>query len=158
MPHTLRVLVLATLPAAGVLLAPGRAAAHAMHATVTVTADAVKLEAFYDEELPADDADVTVTDADGNVVASGKTDERGLWTAPRPAKPGTYKLTVRQAGHVSRRTFEISAATDPDAADGPEVYGGRRLNKWLGLSIGVLILLAISAASWWRHRRARRLE
>ena len=152
--HPLRVLVLATCAVVGVLGAHGRADAHGLHATVTVTDTDVKLEAFYDEELPADVADVTVTDADGNVVQTGKTDDRGLWSFPKP-KPGTYKLVVSQIGHVARRSFEVTGPAEPDT---PAVYGGRPLNKWVGLSAGLLILLVISGVTWLRRRRARRLE
>lgn len=153
--HPLRVLVLATCAVGGVLGAHGRADAHGLHATVTVTDTDVKLEAFYDEELPADVADVTVTDADGTVVQTGKTDERGLWSFPKP-KPGAYTLTVRaDDGHVVRCKFEVSGPAEPDT---PAVYGGRPLNKWVGLSAGLLILLVISGVTWLRRRRARRLE
>lgn len=145
-----RSLVLATAAVGGVLLTGARADAHAMHAVVDTKNDPIKLEAYYDEEMPADVADVTVTDADGNVVLTGTTNENGVWTFARP-KPGKYTLIVRQAGHVAKTEFEIAGT------DAPTVFGVPR-NKWIGLSAGVLILLCISGASWVRRRRARRLE
>ena len=151
---TLRFLVLATCAGVGVLPAAGRAGAHALHAKVDATNDPVKLEAFYDEEMPAEFADATVTDASGAVVRAGKTDERGVWTFARPG-PGTYALSVQQTGHRAKVAFEIPGAPDPDA---PAVYGGRRLNKWVGLSVGVALLLGVSGATWLRRRRGRRLE
>ncbi len=51
-----RVLVLATAATSGVLLAPAVASAHAMHAKVTV-ADEVKVEVYFDEEMPGDFGD-----------------------------------------------------------------------------------------------------
>lgn len=149
-----RLLVLATAAAAGALLTPARAAAHAMFADVTVAADSVKLLAYFEEDLPAEFADVTVTDADGNVVLAGKTDERGVWTFPRPA-PGTYTLKVKQTGHVAKREFTVTGASEAEA---PAVSGGRRLNKWVGLAVGVVVLLGVSGASWLLRRRGRRLE
>jgi nickel transport protein len=147
-----RFLVLAIAAAGGALLIPGRADAHAMHADVDVTNDPAKLLAYFDEDFPAEFADVTVTDADGNVVLTGKTDERGVWTFPRP-KPGTYVLTVRAGrGHVAKREFTVGGAGEET------VFTGRRLNKWVGLSIGVAVLLGASGVSWLLRRRGRRLE
>lgn len=150
-----RFLVLATAAVGGVLLTSARADAHAMHAKVKVEGDSVRLDAYHDEEFPAEFADVTVTDAAGAVVLTGKTDETGVWTFPRP-KPGKYAVTVRKPdGHVATTEFEVAGPAGPDA---PTTFGGPRLNKWLGLSAGVLILLCISGASWMRRRRVRRLE
>ena len=142
-----RLLVLATVAAVGGLPAP--AAAHAMHADVTV-ADAVTLLAYFEEDVPAEFAEVQVTDADGAVVASGKTDARGLWTFPKP-KPGAYTLTVKLIGHMATREFRV--AGEPDA---PQVfYTGWRPNKAVALTAGVVLLLGMSAVSWFRRRRRR---
>lgn len=153
--HPFRLFVLATCTAVGVLVGAGRAGAHGLHAKLDYSGDPIKLEAYYDEELPADFADVTVTDADGTVVLRGKTDERGLWSFPRP-KPGAYKLTVEQIGHIARAKFEIAGG--PAESGAPTVYDGRPLNKWIGLSAGLLIIFCISGVTWLRRRRARRLE
>ena len=149
--RTFRFLVLATVAAAGALVIPTRADAHAMHAKVDVTNDPARLDAYFDENFPAELADVTVTDADGNVVLTGKTDKRGVWMFPRP-KPGTYVLTVKEPdGHVAKREFTVGAGEET-------VFTGRRLNKWVGLSIGVVVLLGASGISWLLRRRGRRLE
>lgn len=151
-----RFLVLAIAATAGALVTPDRAGAHAMHAKVDVTNDPARLDAYYDEDFPAEFADVTVTDADGNVVLTGKTDERGVWTFPRP-KPGTYLATVKQAdGHRAKCEFTVAGAAEPPAER--TVFIEPRLNKWVGLSIGVAVLLGVSGISWLRRRRGRRLE
>lgn len=146
-----RSLVLAIATAAGALLASGRADAHAMHADLITTADPFKLTAYFDEDLPAEFADVTVTDAEGNVVLTGKTDERGVFTFPRP-KPGTYTLRVKSTGHVAKREFTVDGET------GGAVAADWRPDKWVGLGIGVGGLLGLSGASWLLRRRGRRLE
>ena len=146
-----RFLVLATATAAGALLGPARADAHGMRADVDVTGYTYKLVAYFDEDMPAEFADVTVTDEDGNVVLTGKTDERGVWTFPRP-KPGTYTLKVKLTGHVARREFTVGG--DAEGADSE----GWRPNKWVGLTIGVAVLLGVSGISWLIRRRGRRLE
>ena len=142
-----RLLVLATVAAVGGL--PASADAHAMFAKVTV-ADAVTLLAYFEEDVPAEFAEVQVTDADGAVIASGKTDDRGLWTFPKP-KPGTYLLTVRSIGHVAKREFRVDG--EPDAP--PVVYTGWRPNKAVALTAGVGLLLGMSAVSWFLRRRRR---
>jgi nickel transport protein len=147
-----RLLVLAIVIGGGALVTPARADAHAMHADVDVTTDPAKLLAYFDEEMPAGFADVTVTDVDGNVVLTGKTDEHGVWTFPRP-KPGTYVLTVKEPdGHVAKREFTVAGTAEQT------VFAERRLNKWVGLTIGVAVLLGASGVSWLLRRRGRRLE
>jgi nickel transport protein len=155
MERVMRVFRLLVLVTAGAPLTPVRADAHGMHAKVDVTNDPARLDAYFDENFPAEFADVTVTDADGNVVLTGKTDGRGVWTFPRP-KPGTYVLTVKEPdGHVAKRKFTVAGA---DEQAEQTVYTGRRLNKWVGLTIGVVGLLGVSGVSWLLRRRGRRLE
>jgi hypothetical protein len=144
-----RLLVLATAAAGGVLLAPAVASAHDLRARVTLAA-AVKLEAFFDDDTPAELADVRVTDAGGAEVLAGKTDDRGVWTFPRP-NPGRYTATVKSAGHVAKVEFPVEG--DPEAP--PAVYAPWRMNKALGLAIGLVLLLGLSAASWLIRRRRR---
>jgi hypothetical protein len=147
--RVIRFLVLATAAASGVLLAPGSAFAHGMNAKVTV-ADDVRVEAYFDGDFPAEFAEVTVTDAGGKEVFVGKADERGVCTVPRPA-PGEYTLTAKCAGHTATVRFRIEG--DPGA--GPAAYTGWRLNKFLGLAIGLILIFGISAASWLIRRRGR---
>jgi hypothetical protein len=144
-----RPLVLATAALVGGLLTPAPAGAHAFHADVTV-ADAVTVLAYFGGDEPADDAAVTVTDAAGAVVAAGKTDDRGLWTFPKPG-PGTYLVTVRSIGHVAKREFTVEEA--PGA--GPVVFTGWRPNQTAGLAAGLVLLLGASAISWFLSRRRR---
>ncbi|MBM3981468.1 MAG: carboxypeptidase regulatory-like domain-containing protein [Planctomycetes bacterium] len=146
-----RPLVLATAVAAGVLLAPGRAAAHALHADVTVGAE-IKLLAYYDEDAPAEFAEVVVTDSDGTVVLRGKTDEKGVWSFPAP-KPGAYTLAVKSVGHTAKVPFEVPGAP----ADGPVTYTEWRPSKPLGLALGAGGLLGLSAL-YWLARRKRWVE
>ena len=149
--RTFRFLVLATAAAAGALLTPTRAGAHAMDVRIDPATVLYKVTASFDEDLPAEFADVTVTDADGNVVLTGKTDERGVWTFPRP-KPGRYLLTVKSVGHIARREFTVDGETEGT------VSSDWRPNKWVGLTIGVGGLLGLSGVSWLLRRRGRRVE
>ncbi len=147
--HPLRLLVLATLAAGGVLAGAAPASAHAMKADVTV-GERVKLVAYYDDDTPAESAAVTVTDAEGKEVFAGATDERGVLTFARPA-PGRYTLAVQSAGHAVKVEFEVKGAPE----GGADAYTSRRLHPAVGLTIGVIVLVSISGASWYIRRRRR---
>jgi hypothetical protein len=116
------------------LLLPSGAAAHGLRADVTPTADPIRVEAGYDDGTPADDARVTVTAADGTVVASGKTDERGVWSFPKPG-PGSYTVAVESAGHRDAVGLEV-----PEAAL-PTVFARFRLNKTVAIILGLALIL-----------------
>jgi nickel transport protein len=154
-----RFLVLATATVGGVLLGTSRAEAHALFIKVEPATDPVKVLAYYEEDIPAESADVTVTDADGNVVVSGKTNDRGEWAFERPTKPGTYTVTVKQTGHRAKDVFTVAEAAEGAGAEADQpAPTGRRLNRWVGLSLGVAGLLGISGVSWLLRRRGRKLE
>jgi nickel transport protein len=110
--------------------------AHDLKAAVHAEADPVRVEAGYDDDTPAEEARVTVTAADGTVVASGRTDERGTWSFPRPG-PGRYTVAVESAGHRDAVGLTIPAT----AVEAPVVYARERLDKNLGLVIGLVLLL-----------------
>src|SRR5581483_358097 len=132
-------LVTAVLAATAVLLAPGAAAAHDLLAVVKVRDADVYVEAGYaygKDAEPAEGAAVTVTDADGNRVAAGATDERGVWTFPRPAA-GAYTVVVEQAGHRAAVTLAV-----PET--GTAEFLPSRLDKRHGLAIGLALVLGFT--------------
>ena len=129
-----RPLVLAAAAAAVAVLLPGTAAAHDLKADVKPLADSVRVEAGYDDGTPAGGARVTVTDDAGAVVAEGVLDERGVWSFPTPG-PGDYRVGVESAGHRDEVTLTIREQ------DSPAVLSRERLDKTLGLVIGLTLLL-----------------
>jgi hypothetical protein len=137
-----------TLVALVVLAVPQFARAHDLQATVTVGAR-VKVLAFFDDDSPAQSADVTVTDATGGVLAVGKTDARGVWEWDRPA-PGEYAVKVKEGGHIGRVTFRVDGPAQPAAP--PAEFADPRPNKTLGLAVGTVALLGLSAAYWFLRR------
>lgn len=136
-----RLLVLAALAS---VVVPGAAAAHDLKAVVTVTATEVKVEAGYDDETPADGGKVSLTRADGTAVADGKLDERGCWATKLPP-PGDYVVVVNDIGHRDRVSFTIpdpASVASAGPAPVPEAtYTNWRLDKTLGLAIGLAVLL-----------------
>ncbi len=145
-----RFLVVVAVAVAVAGLSPGQAGAHDLQLIVKLppdAADTLLVEAGFDDATPAEEARVTITAADGTVVAEGKTDEKGVWKTARPA-PGKYTAKVEAYGHADRVAFEV-------ADSGYFEFSGWRLNKTLGVALGVGGLLALSAGFWWfRLRKA----
>lgn len=142
-----RLIVLAAA-AAVVALSPGVASAHDLRLVVKLPPDSpneLVVVAGFDDDTPAEEAKVTITDAGGAVIAEGKTDERGVLRLPRPGA-GKYKATVSAYGHRDAVEFEIVGE-----AGGGE-YRGWRPDKAVGIAVGVGGLLAASAAFWWFRR------
>ena len=150
-----RLLVLVAAACGVAALSPGRAAAHALEVTVRVPPDAAALTVVvgFDDETPAEDAEVVLRDAAGNEVARGKTDARGVCLLTRPA-PGRYVATAEAVGHRTKVEFEVAGATEAEGAE----YTGRRPDRTLGVALGVGGLLAASVAFWWLRLRGVRRE
>jgi len=137
------------IAAAIVVLNPNRADAHALVLGVKLPPDAPDLllvEASFDDETPAEGAKITITVADGTVVAEGTTDEKGVCQLTRPG-PGKYKATVDSHGHRDAVEFEV-------AGGGGGEFMGWRPDQVTNLAIGVGGLLGLSAAYWWFRLRA----
>ena len=142
-----RPIILATAVALAALVSPETARAHAMGATVEVRADAVRVVVYFEDDLPAELATVTVTDAAGAEVASGTTDERGV-CALRVLPPGEYTLAAKCAGHTATVAFAVASAP----GDAPVEYAKPRADRELGLVLGAGGLLGVSALFWFRRR------
>lgn len=125
------------------LLAPAVATAHDLIALVKVREADVYVEAGFSygknaESDPAEGAPVTVTDANRNTVAAGKTDEKGVWTFPRPPA-GTYTVVVEQAGHRAVVSIEVPG-------QGTAAFFPSRLDKRLGVAVGLAAVLGLTLA------------
>jgi nickel transport protein len=137
-----RSLVVASATAAVVLFVPGTAAAHDLLMRWEVRQAEVYVEAGYsygpNESEPAERAAVVVTNAAGETVCAGLTDERGVWTFPRPAA-GTYTVVVEQAGHRA-------TATVPVPESGTAGFTPYRLDKRVAVAVGVGLITAVTLA------------
>jgi len=91
-----------------ILLLP--TARHGLYVKATWQAGELKVEAFYDDDTPAIRAKVVVLDEQGQTLASGVTNEQGVW---KQAWRQAGKLTLRcdaGDGHRAVTTLEVSAA------------------------------------------------
>ncbi len=156
---SVRGFVVGIVAVVGVPLTASVAFAHKLFADVKV-GETIQLVAYFEEDVPAELAQVTVTDAAGQTVFTGQTDERGMLQFPKPA-PGAYTLRVRCIGHTAKVTFEVpgpvgATPTAPAASDGvPVVFTEERVDAGVRLALGVGILLGLSLVSWLMLRRRR---
>jgi nickel transport protein len=148
-----------------VLLIAARAEAHALHAEARLKGERVTVEAFYSDNTPAQNARILVHDKKGIEIASGRTDESGVWTFSRP-KSGSYEVTV-EAGDGHRTRVPIAIPSDPriGAEAGSSVEGGVVVTAgptrgeltrlpWLRVIIGVGAIATLAGALWLATRRS----
>ncbi|AWM41287.1 hypothetical protein GobsT_00900 [Gemmata obscuriglobus] len=134
----------------GALLCPGTAHAHAMRADVEVRSEVVRVVVYFEDDLPADRATVTVTNAAGAEIVSGTADEHGVYSFP-PPPPGEYKLVANSTGHTARLTFVVAQTAEAGAS---AEFTTPSVNRPLGLALGVGGLLSASALFWFFRRRS----
>ncbi len=149
------VLVACLVPA----FAPADAFAHALGVDCTRRGAKVEVEAFYDDDSPAQQAKVQVVNAKDEIVASGVTDAKGMWTFATPP-PGKYEVRVDAgAGHRAKKTINVPAVeprtpVPEDVPPAPAVTiseGGPTRAEftrfpWLQVLIGVVVLGAVGGA------------
>lgn len=146
------------------ILAMFCSAPHAMHAEARLKGERVSIEAFYSDDTPAQNAKVVVTNKQGVEVASGKTDEKGVWTFDRP-KPGSYEATVDD-GEGHRTKIPIAIPSDPrytNPPPGPDDGGvvvsagptRAEVTKmpWLRIVLGLGAIAAVGGALWLAVRK-----
>lgn len=128
-----------------VLLPVAAARAHDLGAEARLVAGHVLIEAYFDDDTPARDAKVTVTNADKQQIADGRTDSAGRWSFPAPG-PGRYTATIDAGdGHKTIVAVTIPAQRDTTAivSDGPPRSEFTK-PRWIGLGVGML-LIAVTA-------------
>jgi hypothetical protein len=130
--------------------------AHRLHVDPKIVGDQLRVEAYYDDDTPAQEAKITVRAGD-TMVAEGRTDEKGVWTCPKPAA-GKYTVRAGSVGHAATETIDIGevvATTEPPAADDPK--SAQRLantrTPWRNLAVG-LGLLGTVCVAWLFTRKA----
>jgi len=131
--------------------------AHRLMADCKVVGNQLRIEAFYQDDTPAQEANVTVRSGDV-VIAQGQTDEKGVWTCPKPAA-GTYTVRVESTGHAATETLVIAESEDgnnPTAAEaspeGSTDRATRTRTPWRNLALGVG-LVGGACAVWLVTRR-----
>jgi hypothetical protein len=146
-------LLLGTLPAL----------AHRLEVDPRIKDDKLHVEAFYDDNSPAQQAKITVFNGD-KIVAEGCTDEKGIWECVKPG-PGTYLVKAESLGHAAKETVfvpdekMVASASIPKRADDSESnQSDERAKKtetpWWQIFLG-LGIIAFCCGLWFVARRTR---
>jgi hypothetical protein len=135
--------------------APACAFAHALGVDCTLRGAEVEVEAFYDDDAPAQMAKVQVVNALDEIIASGVTDAKGRWTFAAPP-PGKYEVRVDAgAGHRAKKTINVTGVepntpTEEQAPPMPISDGPTRAEftrfPWVQVLIGVVVLGGLGGA------------
>jgi nickel transport protein len=138
-----------------VCLFPLFVSAHAIGVQATRVGDRIKVEAFYDDDTPTEQAKVTVLSQDGQTIASGLTDERGLWYFPVPSS-GNYSIRV-DAGDGHRATINLNLTLE-EITTPQESRAEATRWKWERTLIGVAVISVATILLWFargrRHSKA----
>ncbi|CAN5151608.1 hypothetical protein BH10PLA2_BH10PLA2_31100 [soil metagenome] len=136
--------------------------AHAVGLSCKVVDRQLKVEAYFDDDTPAIEATIVVRNERNEIVAQGKTDERGMWACDRPAA-GRYEVSVDVgAGHRAKQQLTVpespgeSETAVTGAGAGPTRDDFTRV-PWARLAIG-LGLIFIVAAGWRRRANTDRYK
>ena len=138
------------------LLAASPALAHRLHVDAKVAGDLIRVEAFYDDDTPAQEAKITLTLGD-QLAVEGRTDDKGVWTCPRPA-PGTYTVRAVSVGHAAKDSHLVpepeptQATIEQEPPASPERVKQTR-TPWARLAAGLAIIGGLWVA-WTIARRS----
>lgn len=103
----------------------GMAGWHGLLIDVRVDKAHLIVEAYFDDDTPAVDAEARLEKPSGEILAQGKTDQRGTWRTLRP-EPGTYQVSVNAGlGHKATKKVVISAAMEVALNQPPSGAGPR---------------------------------
>lgn len=144
-----RILILASL-----LAGTSPAFAHRLNVRPMMVGDQLRVEAFYDDDTPAQEAKVTVNQGD-QTIAEGRTDEKGVWTCARPA-PGTYVVRAESVGHAAKETLVVPEPDRPTPTEPiPSTDGRARRTQtpWGRLAAGLAVIGGLWLA-WIISRRS----
>jgi hypothetical protein len=135
-------------------LAPASAWAHALGAQCTPKGDKIHVEAYFEDDTPAQKASVQILDADEQEVAKGQTDVKGMWSFAAPP-PGHYQVIIDAgAGHrvvqkltIPRRGVETAS---PNSSSGAVTDSPSREEfisfPWAKVMLGVGTIAALAFA------------
>jgi hypothetical protein len=127
------------------ILTPALGHAHAIGVDCKLRAGKIEVEAFYDDDSPAGKAKVRVVNAKEEIIASGVTDAKGLWSFAAPAS-GKYEVRVDAgAGHRAKKAIEVPADPEVIASEGP-TRAEFTSTPWLKMLIGVAVIGGLGGA------------
>ena len=98
---------------------PGSVHAHALGAACKLKGDKVHVEAYFEDDTPAQQALVRVLDGEQREVVKGQTDAKGTWSFAAPP-PGRYQVVIDAgAGHREVQTITIPRRAGTASSETP---------------------------------------
>lgn len=135
----------------GILGSACPAFAHQMFIQPTRQNDRVRVEVYFEDDSPADDAEIELRGETGEVMLRGKADAKGVWTFPCPVA-GTYLLKATCLGHVATIPWTVA---DVPTSDSSQQRAENTRTPWWGVVGGILVIgLGCTLWYWWRQRPA----
>ena len=150
---SVRQLLLPCLGLAVLVSSSSKAFAHKLLVDPRAIDGRLRVEAFFDDDTPAQKARITVENEKREIVAEGLTDERGTWDHPLP-EPGKYTIRAESVGHVAKERLTVEAEPLPNWKT-PTIREERTEIPWLRASIGLAAIAVLSGSFWW-VRKSRR--
>jgi hypothetical protein len=132
--------------------------AHKLQIDWRITDQRLHIEAFYDDNTPAQQATITIKNEKNEILASGKTDEHGVWTCTAPTA-GKYTARAETAGHLAQESFlapEAPSSQPSSNSEQPSKTGAREeetATPWLRILFGCAAIAALFFALWLARRR-----
>ncbi len=131
--------------------------AHKLKIDCRITGQRVHVEAFYDDNTPAQQATVVIKNEKNENVITGKTDERGVWICIKPP-PGAYRVRAETAGHVAEEPLSVAVPSGP-ASTGPTPDKGttreeETVTPWRGIVFGCAAIAVLFTMLWLARRQS----
>ncbi|MFT3881457.1 MAG: carboxypeptidase-like regulatory domain-containing protein [Gemmatales bacterium] len=124
---------------------------HNLCAKVDIQGTNLRIEAWFDNETPADGAKVKLL-SNKKTLHEAVTDEKGLCSIPAPGA-GNYTIDVNAGGgHRTEITFTIEAAIEEQTAGADKESVFQR--RWLGAAIGLGVIVALTMVGRTAFRKA----
>jgi hypothetical protein len=126
--------------------------AHKMYVEAKVLTDHIRVEAYYEDDTPAQEAKVKILKDDA-VVAEGRTDERGVWTCTLP--PGHYSARAETLGHAANGEFDVPERTADVVEPSDDQRAANTSFPVWRVVIGLAIIGTLSLFGYILRHRAR---
>jgi hypothetical protein len=146
----------------GICLSASPIFAHKLLLDCRLRDDRLRVEAFYDDDTPAQNAKIVVENDRKQVVAKGLTDEKGCWNCAVPTS-GEYTVRAESIGHAAKETLAIKeSALDNSrsierkiSSEPAATRDEKTAMPWVSITIGLAMLACLGALVWFIRGRKR---
>src|SRR5262249_37385680 len=138
--------------------APAAALAHSLGVEARQVIERVEVEAFFSDNTPARAARVQILGDAGELLGTGKTDDKGKCSLRAP-NPGQYQSILDAGDGHRKQVHPRIVGTLPPPDPNPALVGGTPREEftrfpWERVAIGVGVIALFAGVFWWSRRRA----